>query len=95
MNLISKVPRLVKSNNLLKLATSARFQSTLDTNKAETNTTEGEAYRDLTPSELESIRTMLRINQAGEIGANYIYMGQYQVFKNDKNLKDLIHVSLA
>ncbi|KAI9291670.1 ubiquinone biosynthesis protein COQ7 [Neoconidiobolus thromboides FSU 785] len=36
------------------------------------------------------LKPMLRVNQAGEIGANYIYMGQYQVFKNDPKLEPLI-----
>lgn len=32
----------------------------------------------------------LRVNQAGELGANLIYSGQYSVLKHDKRLKPLI-----
>lgn len=34
--------------------------------------------------------SQLRVNQAGELGANLIYAGQYAVFKRDANLAPLI-----
>ena len=37
----------------------------------------------LTREQLAKIRQMLRVNQAGEIGANYIYKGQLRILSND------------
>jgi ubiquinone biosynthesis monooxygenase Coq7 len=46
----------------------------------------------LTPQQKELLDGMLRVNQAGELGANWIYRGQYEVFKKDPQLGPLIHV---
>jgi len=46
--------------------------------------------RELTPKEREFLERAIRVNQAGELGANVIYEGQYAVFKKDKRLKPLI-----
>ncbi|KAJ1949044.1 ubiquinone biosynthesis monooxygenase Coq7, partial [Dispira parvispora] len=44
----------------------------------------------LTETQKDMIRSMLRVNQAGEIGANYIYKGQLAVFSRDPKLSPLI-----
>lgn len=48
---------------------------------------------DLTPSERRALEDALRVDQAGEIAANYIYQGQLAVLGGDKNLGALIQVS--
>ncbi|KAJ1653465.1 ubiquinone biosynthesis monooxygenase Coq7 [Dispira simplex] len=44
----------------------------------------------LTETQKNMVRSMLRVNQAGEIGANYIYKGQLAVFSRDPKLSPLI-----
>ncbi|KAF8425911.1 ubiquinone biosynthesis protein COQ7-domain-containing protein [Tirmania nivea] len=46
--------------------------------------------RQLTEKERDFLDRALRVNQAGELGANLIYSGQYAVLKHDKRLKPLI-----
>lgn len=48
---------------------------------------------DLTPSERRALEGALRVDQAGEIAANYIYQGQLAVLSSDKNLGALIRAS--
>lgn len=54
-----------------------------------------------TPSNLTSkqrklLEEIIRVDQAGELGANYIYQGQHAVFKRgrDKRVADIVQVSL-
>jgi ubiquinone biosynthesis monooxygenase Coq7 len=49
---------------------------------------------DLTESQREILESALRVDQAGEIAANYIYQGQMTVLGRDKRLGSLIQVSL-
>ncbi|KAI5805889.1 ubiquinone biosynthesis protein COQ7-domain-containing protein [Geopyxis carbonaria] len=46
--------------------------------------------RPLTQKENDFLDRALRVNQAGELGANLIYEGQYAVFKSDPRLRPLI-----
>ncbi|KAL7273077.1 ubiquinone biosynthesis monooxygenase Coq7 [Rhizina undulata] len=46
--------------------------------------------RPLTDKERDFLQRALRVNQAGELGANLIYEGQYAVLKHDPRLKLLI-----
>ncbi|RPA98620.1 COQ7-domain-containing protein [Choiromyces venosus 120613-1] len=46
--------------------------------------------RPLTEKEREFLQNAIRVNQAGELGANLIYEGQYAIFKRDPRLKSLI-----
>lgn len=41
-------------------------------------------YRALKPHQLKILRELVRVDQAGELGAKYIYMGQLCVLKNTK-----------
>ncbi|KAF8181561.1 COQ7 protein [Pholiota molesta] len=45
---------------------------------------------DLTPTERQALHSALRVDQAGEIAANYIYQGQMAVLGRDKQLGSLI-----
>ncbi|KAL1719630.1 ubiquinone biosynthesis protein COQ7-domain-containing protein [Schizophyllum commune] len=45
---------------------------------------------DITPEQRSALDAALRVDQAGEIAANWIYMGQYAVFSRDKNTRELI-----
>lgn len=42
------------------------------------------------PLTLTGYAAQIRVNQAGELGANLIYEGQYAVFKSDPRLRPLI-----
>ncbi|KAJ3226435.1 hypothetical protein HK099_004888 [Clydaea vesicula] len=44
----------------------------------------------LTPKQIEMIHSMLRVDQAGEIGADSIYKGQHYILKNNQTLGPLI-----
>ncbi|KJA27252.1 hypothetical protein HYPSUDRAFT_131680 [Hypholoma sublateritium FD-334 SS-4] len=48
---------------------------------------------DLTLTERRTLESALRVDQAGEIAANYIYQGQLVVLGSDKNLGALIQAS--
>ncbi|KAJ1515215.1 hypothetical protein HMI54_009550 [Coelomomyces lativittatus] len=41
-------------------------------------------------AQLQKLSEILRVNQAGEIGANYIYQGQLAIFRKDPELTPLI-----
>jgi demethoxyubiquinone hydroxylase (CLK1/Coq7/Cat5 family) len=47
----------------------------------------------LTPKQMKLIDSMIRIDQAGEIGANYIYKGQMAILGNDKKVGPIIQVN--
>lgn len=46
--------------------------------------------RPLTSEEREFLEPMIRVDQAGEVGAYYIYKGQIAVLGNDKKLKPIL-----
>ncbi|CAO3634080.1 unnamed protein product [Mucor hiemalis] len=46
--------------------------------------------RALTPKEREFIEPMIRVDQAGEVGAYYIYKGQIAVLGHDKKLRPIL-----
>lgn len=85
----------VPARTLLRLSvasTSRRIQRAFYTTKLSDNEAETPnlSSRKLTPEELEFIKPMIRVDQAGEIGANYIYMGQMAVLGKDKNLRPIL-----
>lgn len=50
---------------------------------------------ELTPVQRRVLERLIRVDQAGELGANYIYRGQHAVvkLKGDKKTTDLVQVS--
>lgn len=52
--------------------------------------------KDLTLKQREVLERIVRVDQAGELGANYIYMGQLAVLSRgkDKRVADLVQVRL-
>lgn len=50
---------------------------------------------DLTPKQRQLLEEIIRVDQAGELGANYIYQGQHAVFRRgrDKRVADIVQVS--
>ncbi|KAK4049378.1 ubiquinone biosynthesis monooxygenase Coq7 [Microbotryomycetes sp. JL201] len=46
----------------------------------------------LTPRQKQLLEEIIRVDQAGEVGANYIYQGQHAVFKRgrDKRVADIV-----
>jgi demethoxyubiquinone hydroxylase (CLK1/Coq7/Cat5 family) len=85
----------VPARTLLKLSvasTSRRIQHAFYTTNNGDNAAETPnlSSRKLTPEELEFIKPMIRVDQAGEIGANFIYMGQMAVLGKDKNLRPIL-----
>ncbi|KAJ1985380.1 ubiquinone biosynthesis monooxygenase Coq7 [Dimargaris verticillata] len=78
---------------------SARWQSTSTTTESADSlaakyskyqTSLREIWPRLNDRQKELLSSMLRVNQAGEIGANYIYMGQHAVFRSNPKLGPLI-----
>ena len=49
----------------------------------------------LTEAQREELESILRVDQAGEVAANYIYKGQLAVFQRDPEYGPLIQVSSA
>lgn len=47
----------------------------------------------LTEAQREELRSALRVDQAGEVAASYIYKGQLAVFQRDPEYGPLIQVS--
>lgn len=49
---------------------------------------------DLTPKQRRLLEEIVRVDQAGELGANYIYQGQHAVLKRrrDKRVADIVQV---
>ena len=47
----------------------------------------------LTEAQREELQSALRVDQAGEVAANYIYKGQLAVFRRDPKYGPLIQVS--
>jgi ubiquinone biosynthesis monooxygenase Coq7 len=52
-----------------------------------------ETPSDLTRPQREGLEAALRVDQAGEVAANYIYMGQMAVLGSDPKVGGLIQVS--
>lgn len=95
----SSLPRIssssVPARTLLKLSvasTPRRIQHAFYTTSNSDNAAETPnlSSRKLTSEELEFIKPMIRVDQAGEIGANFIYMGQMAVLGKDKNLRPIL-----
>lgn len=49
----------------------------------------------LSKEQREMLEEMIRVDQAGELGANWIYRGQYAVLGSDKKVGPLLQVSVA
>ena len=49
----------------------------------------------LTEARREELHSALRVDQAGEVAANYIYKGQLAVFQTDPKYGPLIQVGLT
>ena len=47
---------------------------------------------DLTPRQRQTLERIIRVDQAGELGANWIYKGQLAVLKGQPQLSKLIQV---
>jgi len=65
----------------------AYFDSTMSTDPSVTQTPEN-----LTQAQREELQCALRVDQAGEVAANYIYKGQLAVFQRDPKYGPLIQV---
>jgi ubiquinone biosynthesis monooxygenase Coq7 len=49
----------------------------------------------LSKEQREMLEEMIRIDQAGELGANWIYRGQYAVLGSDKKVGPLLQVLVS
>jgi ubiquinone biosynthesis monooxygenase Coq7 len=63
----------------------------LDTSKA-TDPSINQTPENLTEAQREELQSALRVDQAGEVAANYIYKGQLAVFHRDPKYGPLIQV---
>jgi ubiquinone biosynthesis monooxygenase Coq7 len=68
--------------------------SAIYTNPARANDPSVCTTPNITHAQREQLDSALRVDQAGEIAANYIYMGQMFVLGRDRALKPLIQVGL-
>lgn len=59
------------------------------------NATPSTAYPPLTPEQKELLDSMLRVDHAGELGANWIYKGQLAVLGKDAKVGPVIEVGIA
>jgi ubiquinone biosynthesis monooxygenase Coq7 len=66
----------------------------LDPSKARDPSTT-QTPEDLTEAQRGELHRALRVDQAGEVAANYIYKGQLAVFQTDSKYGPLIQVSSA
>jgi ubiquinone biosynthesis monooxygenase Coq7 len=66
----------------------AYFDESKATDSSVTQTPEN-----LTDAQREELQSALRVDQAGEVAANYIYRGQLAVFQKDPKYGPLIQVS--
>ncbi|KAL0073590.1 ubiquinone biosynthesis protein COQ7 [Phycomyces blakesleeanus] len=55
------------------------------------STVPGVSQRSLTQREKDALEPMIRVDQAGEVGAYYIYKGQLAVLGHDKKLGPILH----
>lgn len=51
--------------------------------------------QNLTEAQREELQSALRVDQAGEVAANYIYKGQFAVLQRDPKYGPLIQVNRA
>lgn len=87
---------LYKSNVFFRTLTTATrvLPSSAYTSPGATqDTSTSSTPQDLTQQERNAIDAALRVDQAGEVAANYIYMGQYAVLGRDRKFGPLIGVS--
>lgn len=82
------------------LASSAYLPSsdpTITNSRAVADPATTETPMNLTPKQRQHLERIIRVDQAGELGANYIYMGQVAVLGRgkDKNVAELIQVSTS
>ena len=71
------------------MPSSAYFDSTRTSDPSVSSTPD-----DLSPSQRKLLEAALRVDQAGEVAANYIYEGQLAVLRRDPATAALIQASL-
>lgn len=72
--------------------TSSEFASSAYLGQQQPSPATHETPTDLTRPEREGLEAALRVDQAGEVAANYIYMGQLAVLGRDPRVGALIQV---
>ncbi|KAF9533344.1 COQ7 protein [Crepidotus variabilis] len=82
--------RLAPSLSRTFTTAARRTPSSLYTKVSQNSRATTSTPSDLTDTEREVLEGALRVDQAGEIAANYIYMGQKAVLGRDKELGELI-----
>lgn len=75
------------SSHLRPQPSAAYFDPSKATDPSVTQTPE-----DLTETQREELQSALRVDQAGEVAANYIYKGQLAIFQRDPKYGPLIQV---
>lgn len=80
-------------------ASASTSNSHNNTSSADSSSTSTDASVSLPPLKLskeqrEILEEMIRVDQAGELGANWIYRGQYAVLGSDKKVGPLLQVPL-
>ena len=91
------------TRNPLRLSTLVRYTSMLSHSRPQPSAayfdpsmsadpSVAQSPENLTQTQRETLQSALRVDQAGEVAANYIYKGQLAVFQRDPRYGPLIQV---
>lgn len=82
-------------NNVHRLSSSRTVASSAYTNSSNSHDPAVNSTPELTPEQHQILDTALRVDQAGEVAANWIYNGQLFVLGRDPKAGPLILVNLG
>lgn len=87
-----KISRLIQARTITTKAgaSSIYLDQTQAKNPAVSTTPTG-----ITPQQRDALDVALRVDQAGEVAANWIYMGQIAVLGRDPKINVLLQVSIV
>ncbi len=90
LQLLTIAGRITSIRGLATRASSAYLSEHSSTDPSTSTSPKG-----LSPAERNVLESALRVDQAGEIAANWIYAGQLAVLKNNRSVAPLIQVRLT
>lgn len=90
--LLTRSTRLIPKHSSLYSRTFATTPSTQDASSSSSSETKDVPPLRLSREQRAALEEMIRVDQAGELGANWIYRGQYAVLGSDKKVGPLLEV---
>ncbi|KAF9296923.1 ubiquinone biosynthesis monooxygenase Coq7 [Mortierella antarctica] len=88
--LLTRSTRLIPKHSSLYSRTFATTPSTQDASSSSSSETKDVPPLRLSREQRAALEEMIRVDQAGELGANWIYRGQYAVLGSDKKVGPLL-----